>query len=456
VIFERFFDDMLAQASFLIACPVVGEAIVIDPTTNLDRYLDFVERNGLKISHVTETHIHADFVSGSRELAIRTGAQLHVSDEGPAEWKYAFADSARLLKDGDTIQIGKIVVRAIHTPGHTPEHLTFGLETSDGETLGLFTGDFVFVGDLGRPDLLETAAGMANTMEASAKVLYQSVQKLAKYDDSILIWPGHGAGSACGKSLGGTPETTLGQERKHNWGLQPQTEKAFVAEALANQPEPPGYFAEMKRVNKLGLTAEDYASPFRRFAGSVLKDLVAQNFQVIDVRQRSAVLNQYLHRSLTIPLGRSFTNWAGSLVEFGRPIIVLSDSVLNADAAVAALQSIGFKDIRGYSLSGSVPQSDWQAFPQVQSQDVPNDMSIVDVRTGSERAEMHVPGSKHLPIFRLLSSTVEQMQPCAVHCGSGARAFAATSFLISKGVPAQALIESFATVHENTIAKRAA
>ncbi len=449
MIFERFFDDMLAQASYLVACPGVGEAIVIDPTTNLDRYLDFAERNGLKITHVTETHIHADFVSGSRELALRTGAQLHVSDEGPAEWKYAFSDSARLLKDGDTIRVGNVILRAIHTPGHTPEHLTFGLETVAGETLGLFTGDFVFVGDLGRPDLLETAAGMANTMEASAKVLYQSVQKLAKYDDSVILWPGHGAGSACGKSLGGTPESSLGQERRHNWGLQPQSEAAFIAAALANQPEPPSYFAEMKRVNKLGLIAEDFAMPFRRYAGSVLRDLIADGYQVIDVRPRPTVLNQYLHRSLTIPLGRSFTNWAGSLVEFERPVVVLSDSEIDGNLAIAALRSIGFRRILGYATSAGVPQDHWQAFPQTRSENLDATAALVDVRSGGERGEDHIPGSKHLPIYRLLGSVVENMPPCAVHCGSGARAFAATSFLVSKGVPAEALLESFASVQKN-------
>lgn len=449
MIFERFFDDMLAQASYMVACPGVGEAIVIDPTTNLDRYLDFAERNGLKITHVTETHIHADFVSGSRELALRTGAQLHVSDEGPAEWKYAFSDSARLLKDGDTIRVGNVILRAIHTPGHTPEHLTFGLETVAGETLGLFTGDFVFVGDLGRPDLLETAAGMANTMEASAKVLYQSVQKLAKYDDSVILWPGHGAGSACGKSLGGTPESSLGQERRHNWGLQPQSEAAFVAAALANQPEPPSYFAEMKRVNKLGLIAEDFAMPFRRYAGSVLRDLIADGYQVIDVRPRPTVLNQYLHRSLTIPLGRSFTNWAGSLVEFERPVVVLSDSEIDGNLAIAALRSIGFRRILGYATSAGVPQDHWHPFPQTRSENLDATAALVDVRSGAERGEEHIPGSTHLPIYRLLGSVVENMPPCAVHCGSGARAFAATSFLVSKGVPAEALLESFTTVKMN-------
>jgi hydroxyacylglutathione hydrolase len=256
MIVKRFYDEKLAQASYLIGCAATGEALVVDANRDLDQYLEMAEAEGVRITHVSETHIHADYVSGSRELAQRTGAQLYLSDEGDENWKYAFAEEAGaiLVKDGDHFQVGNIRIAVMHTPGHTPEHISFLV--TDGAAadrpIGALTGDFVFVGDVGRPDLLEKAAGVTGTMEAGARVLFHSLERFKEQPDYLQIWPGHGAGSACGKGLSSIPTSTVGYERLFNWAFQIDDEEEFVAAVLEGQPEPPKYFAEMKRINKVG------------------------------------------------------------------------------------------------------------------------------------------------------------------------------------------------------------
>ncbi|CAA9340091.1 MAG: MBL-fold metallo-hydrolase superfamily, partial [uncultured Gemmatimonadaceae bacterium] len=254
--FQRFYDTSLAQASYLIGCQQTGEALVVDPTRDARLYLDAAARERLRVTHVTETHIHADFVSGARELAHQAGAQLLLSDEGGAEWRYGYAGEAgaQLLRDGDRVAVGNVVVEALHTPGHTPEHLSFLVTDAPAHAgpWGILTGDFVFVGDVGRPDLLEKAAGQAGTMEAGARTLFRSLERFRALPDHLQLWPGHGAGSACGKALGAVPSSTVGYERRANWGVATLDEEEFVRLVLAGQPEPPRYFAEMKRVNRAG------------------------------------------------------------------------------------------------------------------------------------------------------------------------------------------------------------
>jgi hydroxyacylglutathione hydrolase len=224
MILKRFYDEKLAQASYLIGCAATGESIVIDANRDVAQYVDAAAREGVKVTHVSETHIHADFVSGSLELARRTGAEMLLSDEGDAAWKYAFVNAAgaTLLRGGDTFMVGNIRIDVLHTPGHTPEHLSFLITDTlaTSEPMGAVTGDFLFVGDVGRPDLLERAAGIAGTMETGARTLFQSLQRFKSLPDYLQIWPGHGAGSACGKALGAVPTSTLGYERIVNWGLR--------------------------------------------------------------------------------------------------------------------------------------------------------------------------------------------------------------------------------------------
>lgn len=223
MLLRRFYDAPLAQASYLVGCQATGEALVVDPNRDVAHYLAAAHEEGVRITHVTETHIHADFVSGARELVAHTGARLLLSGEGGPDWqyRYAAADGATLLHDGDTFTVGNLKFEVVHTPGHTPEHLTFIVTDTPAtdRPMGAFTGDFLFVGDVGRPDLLERAAKVAGTMESAARTLFRSLQRFASRPDYLQIWPGHGAGSACGKALGAVPQSTLGYERVVNWAF---------------------------------------------------------------------------------------------------------------------------------------------------------------------------------------------------------------------------------------------
>ena len=257
MLLKYFYDQALAHASYMVGCQQAKAAIVVDPGRDVDQYIEMAKREGLDLVAVAETHIHADYVSGARELADRVGAKLYVSDEGPAEWKYLYLEDYKheLLTDGDRFQIGKIQFEVLHTPGHTPESISFLLTDQGGgadKPMGIFTGDFVFVGSIGRPDLLEEAAGIAGTAEPGARDLFRSAERFKQLPGYLQVWPAHGAGSACGKGLGAIPSSTVGYERLFNPALQYDDEDAFVRYILADQPDAPKYFAVMKRVNKEG------------------------------------------------------------------------------------------------------------------------------------------------------------------------------------------------------------
>lgn len=243
MLLRYFYNAKLAHASYLVGCQATGEAIVVDPARDIAPYLAEARAQGLRLVAAAETHIHADFVSGARELAERTGAMLFLSGEGGAGWEYGYAASYphRLLRDGDAFKVGNLVFETMHTPGHTPEHLSFLLTDRRGadQPMGLFSGDFVFVGSVGRPDLLESAAGLQGTAAALAHQMFHSIQRFKQLPDFLQVWPGHGAGSACGKGLGAVPSSTVGYERRFNWALQMEEEADFVSELLAGSRSHP-------------------------------------------------------------------------------------------------------------------------------------------------------------------------------------------------------------------------
>jgi hydroxyacylglutathione hydrolase len=224
MLLRYFFYDKLAHASYLVGCQATGEAIVVDPGREVEPYLAAAEDEDLRIVGVTETHIHADFVSGARELAERTGARLYLSAEGGREWQYQYQDEYdhQLVRDGDSFYVGNLRFAVMHTPGHTPEHIALLVTDTKGadRPMGLFSGDFVLVGDVGRPDLLEKAARVANTAEVGARQMFGSLQRFRQLPDYIQVWPGHGAGSACGKALGAVPSSTVGYEKLFSWAFQ--------------------------------------------------------------------------------------------------------------------------------------------------------------------------------------------------------------------------------------------
>jgi len=451
MLLKRFYDTKLAQASYLIGCAATGEAIIVDPNRDVEQYIRAASDEGVKISHVTETHIHADFVSGSRELAQRTGAELLLSDEGDSEWKYAFAEAAgaQLLHDGDTFMVGNLKFDVLHTPGHTPEHLSF-LVTDTPATdkpMGAITGDFVFVGDVGRPDLLEKAAHVAGTMEASARTLFRSLQKFKRLPDYLQIWPGHGAGSACGKALGAVPSSTLGYEKIANWGLGEADEDEFVQLVLAGQPEPPKYFAEMKRINKEGpRILGGFRRPELRPPAAV-DALLRKREIIVDTRPAPDFASGHIPGTINIPLNKSFNTWAGWLLPFDRDFYLIVDAACPRciDEAVRDLAMIGLDRVAGY-FATDVTEA-WAAsggelaiVPQISASELASriekrDVAVVDVRGRSEWEAGHLPGVPNIPVGYLTHhlGDIPTSRPVVVHCQSGARSAIAASVLLASG-----------------------
>jgi hydroxyacylglutathione hydrolase len=450
MLLKRFYDTKLAQASYLVGCQATGEAIVVDPHRDVEHYLRAAAEEGLRVTHVTETHIHADFVSGSRELAERAGATLLLSDEGGDDWRYAYAAArARLLHDGDTIRVGNVRLDVLHTPGHTPEHLSFVITdtAASDRPMGALTGDFIFVGDVGRPDLLERAAKISGTMEASARALFASIQRFAQLPDYLQVWPGHGAGSACGKSLGAVPSTTLGYEKLASWAFATADEGDFVRTVLAGQPEPPRYFAEMKRINREGPRPLGSFSRPSHHASDSLALRLAQGALVIDTRSALAFAARHVPGTINIPLNRSFTTWAGSLIPYDREFHLLAaDGGPALDEAVRDLAMIGLDRIAGYftadaidawAASGGTLQSTEQMTPRELSDAIAaGDVQVVDVRGRSEWDAGHLPGVPNIPLGQLAEHLAELSpeKPVVVHCQGGGRSAIAASLLRANGV----------------------
>ncbi|HEX2081074.1 MAG TPA: MBL fold metallo-hydrolase, partial [Longimicrobium sp.] len=362
---QRFYDDQLAQASYLLGCAATGEALVVDPSRDVAPYLETAKREGLRVTHVTETHIHADFVSGARELVAATGAQVLLSAEGGPEWQYEYArdGGATLLRDGDSFRVGNVRVEVMHTPGHTPEHLCFVVTdtVAADRPMGVFTGDFVFVGAVGRPDLLERAVRQSGTMEQGARALFRALQRFkAALPEWVQLWPGHGAGSACGKSLGAVPTTTLGYEKLFNTGLAETDEEAFVREVLAGQPEPPMYFAEMKRMNREGPRVMGALPRPPRLNDADLVTVLRGGVPVVDARPAAEFARRHVPGTLSVPLGKSFTTWAGSVLPYDRDFCLVAPEGADAtrmEAAARDLAMIGLDRCAGWFAAGAVEQA---------------------------------------------------------------------------------------------------
>jgi len=423
---KRFFEPSIAQASYMIGCHANGEALVIDANRDVDQYIQTAAQEGLRITHVTETHIHADYVSGSRELAHKTGATLLLSDEGDADWKYAFINEGKPLHHGDRLQIGNIRVDVLHTPGHTPEHLTFLI--TDGaaadQPIAAVTGDFVFVGDVGRPDLLERAANIKGTMEVGAKTLWKSLQAFAVHEDWLQIWPGHGAGSACGNV---------------------KTEADFVTRVLEGQPEPPTYFASMKRVNKAGPALLGKLPTPPKLADSQLVELLAAGALVIDTRPADEFADQHVPGTLNIPLNSSFVTWVGWLVPPAADLYLVVDEATAARLPEVSrlLALIGIDRITGWIGTSAVTASAvLRRTPQMSPTDLQARLSagavtVIDVRSANEWAGGHVPGALHIPLGHLADRcrTIPTTKPVVMQCQGGSRSAIAASVLERLGFP---------------------
>lgn len=449
--FKQFFDDKLAQYAYLIGCQANGTAVVIDPMRDIDQYIEAAAKENLTIVGAADTHIHADYISGLREFAER-GVKVYASDEGDEDWKYEWLKGSdydfELLKDGDRFSIGNITLKAWHTPGHTPEHLSYFV--TDGaaadEPLGIATGDFIFVGDVGRPDLLESAAGQKDVMEPSARTLYKSVEEFKDVPEYLQVWPGHGAGSACGKALGAVPESTVGYELRYNNSLKSATsEDNFVDFILEGQPEPPIYFTRMKRDNKEGPKLLNGIPQPNRLTLAQLKNIAAESKgTLLDTRSREAFANGHIPGSLLATLNKSFNTVAGSYITEEETIYLVVEEHRVREAVIDLIR-IGLDNIAGFvtpsdlqlfaSKGGEINKINRQNFDAVNEKKDDPQHKVLDVRKASEYEEGHVEGALNFAHTRLRENLekIPNDKTLLVHCQSGGRASVAAAYLAKQG-----------------------
>ncbi|MFO7799208.1 MBL fold metallo-hydrolase, partial [Rhodohalobacter sp.] len=457
--FKQFFDEKLAQYAYLVGCQANGTAVIIDPMRDIDQYIDHAANQNLTITAAVDTHIHADYISGLREFAERD-VKVYASDEGDKDWKYEWLKGSdydyEFLNDGDQFKIGNITIKAWHTPGHTPEHLSYFI--TDGaaadEPMGVATGDFVFVGDVGRPDLLESAAGQENMMEPSARTLFGTVEEFKKLPDYMQVWPGHGAGSACGKALGAIPETTVGYELRYNNSLKSaSSEDSFVNFILEGQPEPPLYFARMKRDNKIGPALIGGLPQPKRLTLNELRGLVGKEEPIIlDTREKEDYAAGHIPGSLLSPLNKQFNTVAGSYItEDDQIYLVVNEHQLTE--AVRDLYRIGLDNVVGYVTPRDILMykdqgGDIEKLDVVNFEDVENLNSnelVVDVRKASEYEESHVEGAVNFAHTRLLPNkeNIPSDKKLYLHCMTGGRSAVASAFLKRKGFDVALIDDDF-------------
>ncbi|MEB3102554.1 MBL fold metallo-hydrolase [Ferviditalea candida] len=442
------YNDKLAHASYLVGCQATGEAIVVDPGQNIEPYLKLAKEQGVRIVAATETHIHADFVSGARELAKREGAKLYLSDEGDENWKYQYLNDVphQLVKDGDTFKIGNLIFQVMHTPGHTPESISFLLTDTGGgadKPMGIFSGDFVFVGDVGRPDLLEKAAGVQGSSDIGARQMFNSLKRFKELPDYLQLWPAHGAGSACGKALGAVPSSTVGYEKMFNWALSYEDENEFVKALLDGQPAPPKYFAMMKKVNKEGpmVTGEMNEPQMFEASKEKIEQLLDEQAVILDIRSNAAFADGHIPGTLNIPLNKSFTTWAGWLLSYTRPLYVLADPN-KTEEIKRDLYSIGFFNINGFIDSSVLKQyQNLQTYENKKPAELAeailnNEVHVIDVRNDSEWNEGHLPNAQHIMLGYLEDrlETVPKDKTIVMQCKGGGRSAIASSVMQAHGI----------------------
>ncbi|MEW6420360.1 MAG: MBL fold metallo-hydrolase [Deinococcota bacterium] len=439
--FKRFYDTDLAQASYMIGCQRTGECLVVDPVRDISQYLDEAGSQKLRVTHVTETHIHADYLSGSRELAKATGAKLLLSDEGGEGWRYTYDDGNQIkLHDGDTFMVGNVRIKVLHTPGHTPEHISFLVtDTARGDSPSMIlTGDFVFVGDLGRPDLLDEAAGGQDTRFVGAKQMFASLRgKFLTLPDYVQVWPGHGSGSACGKALGAVPTTTVGYERALSWWgklVEKGDEEAFTKELLSGQPDAPLYYGRMKRENRDGPALLGEVKPLPQLSAEDVKAKLAAGARLIDTRKKEEHQAAAPVGSVNIPDGGTFETWAGWLLNPEHDLILLAPES-RAEALRRKLWMVGLDNVVGF-----IPSA--EGLETVPAQPIPaselpqhGHPLILDVRAKTEYDDGHIPGAQQLHAGRLpwRLDTLPRDREIVVHCQGGARSAAAASLLRAEG-----------------------
>jgi len=437
--FKQFYLGCLAHASYLIGSE--GEAAVVDPQRDVDQYIEAAAAQSFQIKYVIETHLHADFVSGHRELASRTGAEIVFGAQAGATFQH------RSVRDGDEISVGKVVLRIMETPGHTPESisvLVIDRDVSD-QPQKVLTGDTLFVGDVGRPDL---AGGKGYTPPMMAAMMYDTLHgKLLKLSDEVEVYPAHGAGSMCGRSMSQETSSTIGEQRKSNYALQPMAKDEFVRMMTVDLPESPAYFPQDAEINRTGAPAlTEVLSPAALTPEEVGK-LAAAGHLILDVRAAAAFGAGHVPGSTHVGLNGQFAIWAGTLISMGTPIVIVAESEETAGEAVVRLARVGHESVKGY-LAGGVAAWRDAGFevanvPQITVNDLhllisePTPLQILDVRRPPEYQCGHLPRALKAPLLSLqqdLSNLgLDPTKLTAVICAGGYRSSAATSILQQHG-----------------------
>lgn len=434
--FEQFYLGCLAHASYMIGSE--GKAAVVDPQRDVEIYLKAAETHGLKITHIFETHLHADFVSGHIELAARTGATIHISAKAEAAFPHA------AMQDGTETKIGKVRMKALETPGHTPEGMCL-LITDEEKSLqpwAVLTGDTLFIGDVGRPDL-----SPGYTPQQLAGMLYDSLHgKLLKLDDKVLVYPAHGAGSLCGRNMRVERSSTIGTERLTNYALQIKSREEFVRQLTANLPVRPEYFFQDAQINRTGASALADLPELARISAQQLKELLDQGVFALDVRPNADFAAAHVPGSVNIALSGQFATWAGTILGLAASPALIADTEEQYEEARLRLARVGIEDPRaclqgglaawkeaGFQL-GQVPQLSVQELNDRMRQD---HLQLLDVRRQGEWEAGHIEGAAWWPLdnFKVSPPEIDSAAPLAVHCQGGYRSMLACSLLLRAGVP---------------------
>ena len=434
--FKQFYLGCLAHASYLIGSD--GEAAVVDPQRDVDEYLAETSAQGLQVKYVIETHLHADFVSGHQEIAARTGAQIVFGAQAGVEFDH------RAVRDGEEIRLGHVVLRFIETPGHTPEGIC--VLVSDTATpdkpAKLLTGDTLFIGDVGRPDL---AGGKGYTPQTMAEMMYDSLHgKLLKLPDEVEVYPAHGAGSMCGRNTSKETSSTIGEQRKFNYALKPMTKGEFVHLMTADLPEAPSYFPKDAEINRSGARGLSELQPPAALTPQQVLEL--RDHILLDVRSAADFGDAHVPGSINIGLGGQFAMWAGSLIPLTSAIIIIADTSTQVDESVVRLARVGIEGVKGY-LEGGVESWRNAGFPldsieqvsvaQLKEQMANSDLQIIDVRRSGEYVGGHVPSALNAPLASLDKSIgplpLKKDKLTAVICAGGYRSSAAASLLQKEG-----------------------
>jgi hydroxyacylglutathione hydrolase len=421
--FRQFYLACLAHASYLVADG--GECAVVDPQRDVDQYIDEAAHHGLTIRYVLETHLHADFVSGHRELADRTGAQIVIGARAGATFPHL------AVSHGDTLPLGNIELRAIETPGHTPEGISW-LVLENGTPLKVLTGDTLFIGDVGRPDL---AGAGGYTPAQMATALYDSLHtKLLTLPDDVEVWPAHGAGSACGRNISKETSSTIGIQRRTNYALAPMTAEEFVAMMTADLTAPPPYFAKDAEMNRHGADKLRFIAP--RMCADDARPMIDAGAIPLDVRDAGSFAASHIPQSINIGLGGQFASWAGTLLSFQTPIVLITEDEERAKEAVTRLARVGLENVAGW-----ISFDDWTFDTRSLAQITPAELHetggalpVLDVRGAGEFASGHVPGARHIALTEL-AARIGELPPgkLAVICAGGYRSSIAASLLARAG-----------------------